>query len=120
MNWNGSDKVGGGDHAATKVTLMLVVPVRKVSLHADLDHPTNNGVRIIMAIGEIVDMILDVNHAKPRITVTLLLLDLFLNTIGMRIETSSYCQTKLQRTSIALPFLYRQNSDLYPPTRLKT
>jgi hypothetical protein len=57
MNWNDTDKVGGEDHAITNnVTLKQIVPVRKVSLHAGLVHPTNNGVRAAMAKGEIADM----------------------------------------------------------------
>ena len=68
MNWNDSNKVRGEDRAVAKVTLKEIVPVPKVSPHAALVHPTNNGVQIIMAIGEIVDMTLDVDHAKPGST----------------------------------------------------
>lgn len=68
MNWSDSSKVGGEDRAVANVTLKEIVPVPKVSLHAGLVHPTNNGVRIIMAIGEIVDMTSDVDHAKPGST----------------------------------------------------
>lgn len=78
MNGNDTDKMGEEDHAIiNNVTLKQIVPVRKVILHAGLVPPTNNGVRAAMAKGGIVDMTQDVNHAKPGITLTLLVLDLF-------------------------------------------